>query len=154
MAIKKSVRLTDPTIEALRPLSDVHGAGMNWSGSINAMAEQFALIVGELKPEFTSEQWNAIYCCFNGYAPHPDLMQEIATLPWHIDQGYQYDAQVTEFLGDQTAAAAFINQIKALSPAQRLAVIYQANKFWRNGPIADDLSENEDLDDGLVTAPY
>lgn len=142
MAIKKSVRLTDPTIKTLQPLSDVHGAGMNWSGSINAMAEQFALFLDELTPAFTDNQWKAIYCCFNGYAPHPDIKQELATLPWHIDQGYQYDEQVRGFIGDEPVA--FIEAIKALTPAQCLAVIYKANAFWRNGPVADDAFEGEE----------
>ena len=144
MAIKKSVRLTDPTIETLKPLSDVHGEGMNWSGSINAMAEQFALAMDELTPDFTDAQWNAIYCCFNGYAPHPDIKQELATLPWRVDQGYQYDEQVRHFVGADPDT--FISAVKALTPAQRLAVIYKANKFWRAGkPLVE--SPFQDIDE-------
>lgn len=144
MAIKKSVRLTDPTIQSLRPLSDVHGAGMNWSGSINAMAEQFRLVMNELTPEFTENQWHAVHCAFNGYAPHPDINQEIAMLPWHISESYQHDEQVAEFIGDTSAALRFIEQIKLLSPAQRLAVIYKANAFWRTGPVIDDVFEGQE----------
>lgn len=141
MAIKKSVYLTDPTIAALKPLSDVHGDGMNWSGSINTMAEQFSLMIESSTPAFTEGQWNAIYCCFNGYAPHPDIKQELATLPWHIDQGYQYDEQVRQFIGDEPAG--FIEAVKALTTSQRIAVIYKANAFWRSGKaIADDPNED------------
>jgi len=144
MAIKKSVRLTDPTIEALRPFSDVAGEGMNWSGSINSMAEHVSIIVNELTPELSANQWNALYCCYNGYMPHPDPKEEARLLAWHVSEGYQYDAQVTEFLGSNADAITFIEQLKGYSLAQRLCIIYKAKQFWRKGPVVDSPVEDDD----------
>lgn len=143
-AIKKSVRLTAPTIEALRPFSDVAGEGMNWSGSINAMAEQLNIFIEELTPALTKGQWDALYCLYNGYMPHPDPKEEARLLAWHISEGYQYDAQVTEFLGSKADAIAFIEQVKAYSLAQRLCIIYKAKQFWRqNRPLIDSPFQDE-----------
>src|SRR5690606_29741717 len=91
MAFKKSVRITDEAAAIMAPLGSPAEDGMNWSGSINAMAEQFGLIIGELTPDFTDDQWKAVYCCFNGYIPHPDIKTEASLLPWHISEGYQFD---------------------------------------------------------------
>jgi predicted oxidoreductase len=127
-SIKKSVRLTDATIETCKALSDA--GDVNWSGSINAMAEQYQLLIKEAMPEMQENQWNAIYCCFNGYAPHPDINQEINMLPWHIEQGCEFDDQVRDFLGDEQQSKLFIETIKQMSPSQRLAIIYKARTYW------------------------
>jgi hypothetical protein len=59
-----------------------------------------------------------------------------------LDQGYQYDEQVRNFVGDDPAP--FMNAVKALTSAQRLAVIYKANAFWRAGkPLVDSPFEDE-----------
>lgn len=142
MPVKKSVRLTDPTIDALKPLSDVGGQGMNWSGSISSMAEHLSIFIGELTPDLSKGQWNALYCCYNGYMPHPDIKEEARLLHWHISEGYQHDPQVTEFLGSEEDALAFIEQIKAYSLAQKLCIIYKAKAFWRQQPVADDPHES------------
>jgi hypothetical protein len=144
MAIKKSVRLTDPTIEALRPFSDVAGEGMNWSGSINAMAEHVSIIVNELTPDLSANQWSALYCCYNGYMPHPDPKEEARLLAWHVSEGYQCDAQVAEFLGAKADAIAFIDQLNSYSLPQRLCIIYFAKAFWRKGPVVDSPVEDDD----------
>lgn len=146
MAIKKSVRLTDPTIEALRPFSDVAGEGMNWSGSINSMAEYVSIIVSELTPELSGDQWNALYCCYNGYMPHPDPKEEARLLSWHVSEGYQHDAQVTEFLGAKADAVVFIEQLRGYSLAQRLCIIYKAKAFWRKGPVVDAVDTDGELE--------
>lgn len=141
MPIKKSVRLVDETIRLCNELSDVPGA-VNWSGSINAMAEQYKILVEGCVPALTENQWKAFYCLYNGYMPHPSIQEEAKLLPWHVSEGWQYDAQVTEFLGSKEQAIQFLEQVKGWSTAQRVAVIYKAKAFWRNGPVADDPHED------------
>lgn len=144
MAIKKSVHLKDPTIETLRPFSDAAGEGMNWSGSINAMAEHMQLFITELTPELTKNQWNAFYCVYNGYFPHPDAKEEARLLHWHISEGYQYDSQVTEFLGNEAEAIAFIEKVKNFSLVEKFCIIYKAKQFWRqNSPLIDSPFQDE-----------
>ncbi len=64
-AIKKSVRLVDNTIDVCRVISITSkqqgNESVNWSGSINAMADGYQLIMSENKPELTDNQWNALY---------------------------------------------------------------------------------------------
>lgn len=143
MAVKKSVRLTDPTAMALRPFSDATGEGMNWSGSINAMAEHLRIFVDALTPELTQNQWNALYCCYNGYIPHPDPKEEARLLPWHLQEGYRYDEQVSEFLGEGKEVESFFSKMESFSLEQRLCLIYKAKAFWRTGPVENDALEDQ-----------
>tara|TARA_R110002033_G_scaffold171199_1_gene218049 strand:+ start:20503 stop:20907 length:405 start_codon:yes stop_codon:yes gene_type:complete len=132
MPIKKSVRLVDETIEICHKLT--LAGETNWSGSLNAMAEQYKLLIDDNMPEMLDNQWNALYCAFNGYIPHPSPEEEAKLLPWHISEGYQYDEQVRHFLGDEAQAVAFVEVLKLMSLSQRLSVIYKARAYWRNGP--------------------
>lgn len=131
MSVKKSVRLSDQAVEICRKMSLSGGEeSINYSGSINSVFAQFAEIIGEHTPELNENEWNAFYCCYNGYMPHPDIKEEARLLAWHISEGYQYDAQVTEFLGDPESAMALIERVKSWSMSERLAVIYKAKSFW------------------------
>lgn len=137
MAIKKSVRITDGAIKTLRPFSGNSNDEMNWSGAINSMAEHVSLWIDEMTPDLTDKQWNALYCCYNGYIPHPNIQEEARLLSWHVDQGYQYDEQVTQFLGDKESAIEFIDKIKSMSISERLIIILKAKQFWINGPLSE-----------------
>ncbi len=134
MAIKKSVRLVDDTIRLCYELSDVRSE-VNWSGSINAMAEQYKIFADGCTPDMTENQWHALYCVYNGYMPHPSIREEARLLPWHVSEGYQYDEQVKEFLGSKEQAIQFLEQVQNWSIVQRLAVIYKTKAFWRKGPV-------------------
>lgn len=145
MPVKKSVRLVDETIEVCKNLSEFSGNAVNWSGSINAMAERFSLFIEDNTPELTEKEWLAFYSSQNGYMPHPNPKVEAELLPWHISEGYQYDAQITEFLGSKEAASSFIERINSWSTSQRLAVIYKARAYWRTQPV--DLDASDEIDD-------
>mgnify|MGYP006903650915 CR=1 FL=1 len=139
MAIKKSVRLVDATIKLCNELTapDEAREGINWSGSINAMAEQYKIFADESLPQMTDNQRSAFYCAYNGYVPSPQIEQEIKMLPWQISESYQYDEQVRELLGSEEETTAFIEQVKSWSKTQKLAVIYMARSFWRQGQISE-----------------
>ncbi|MBB1371966.1 hypothetical protein [Pseudoalteromonas sp. SR45-4] len=139
MPIKKSVRLVDCTIKLCNELTTPSEAreGVNWSGSLNAMAEQYKIFATEALPELTDNQRAAFHCAYNGYIAPPNLEQEIDMLPWNIEQGYQYDSQIRDLLGSEEVAVTFISEIKEWSKAQKLAVIYMARAYWRQGPIVE-----------------
>lgn len=137
MAYKKSVRITDAAADVLAAFSDATGEGMNWSGAINSMAEHVSAWLEEITPELTTCEWNALYCCYNGYMPHPNIDEEQRLLAWHISEGYQYDAQVTEFLGSKESAVEFIERVKNMTGGERLALIVKAKKFWRKAGDGD-----------------
>lgn len=138
MTIKKSVRLVDDTIKLCNELTTPSEAreGVNWSGSLNAMAEQYKIFATEALPELTDNQRAAFHCAY-GYIAPPNLEQEIDMLPWNIDQGYQYDSQIRDLLGSEEEAVTFISEIKEWSKAQKLAVIYMARSYWRQGTIVE-----------------
>lgn len=133
-AVKKSVRLVDNTVDVCRVISRVSKVSgndeVNWSGSINAMADEYAIIVEENKPELTEGQWNALYSLYNGYAPSEDAKREARLLSWHISEGYQYDQSVKEFLGTEEEAVRFLEEVKSWSLTKQLSAIYHAKKFW------------------------
>ena len=138
MAIKKSVRLVDDTIKLCHELTNYHETSdINWSGSLNAMAEQYKVFADDCLPDLTNNQLNAFYCIYNGYIAPPKMQQEIDMLPWNISEGYQYDEQVRDLLGSEQNALAFIEQVKKWSKSQKLAVIYKVRAFWRQGQVAE-----------------
>jgi hypothetical protein len=133
-AIKKSVRLVDNTAMVCRVVSRVSRNSsdndVNWSGSINALADEYTVIMDENKPELSEKKWLALYCVYNGYVPSEDAQREARLLSWHISEGYQYDEQVRDALGSEEEAVAFIEQIKEWSITTQLSAIYHAKKFW------------------------
>jgi hypothetical protein len=135
MAIKKSVRLTMPTIKTLNNISDIGSGDINFSGSINSLAEKFEVLMADNLPELSEAKIFAFRCAYNGYMPHPDPKVEASTLHWAISEGYQYDEQIKMELDDaEVDIHEFIAEIKAWSLSQKLAVIYMAKSFWRSGP--------------------
>ena len=101
------------------------------------MAEQYKIFATEALPELADNQRAAFHCAYNGYIAPPNLEQEIDMLPWNIEQGYQYDSQIRDLLGSEEVAVTFISEIKEWSKAQKLAVIYMARAYWRQGPIVE-----------------
>lgn len=136
MPVKKSVRLTDDTIKTLHELT--LSGSVNWSGSINDLSARYNILIADNMPELSVNERNAFYCVFNGYMPNPDLQTELNMLHWHISEGYQYDAQVSEYLGSEQSALDLIERIKSWSDSEKLAVIHMARAYWRQGPISDD----------------
>jgi hypothetical protein len=135
MAIKKSVRLVDETIKVCNALTIA--GDTNYSGSLNSMAQQYKLFVSECLPELTDNEKTAFYCAYNGYMPHPELEVEISQLHWNISEGYQYDEQIRDLLGDEELAIKFIERIQSWQITEKMAVIYMARAYWRQGQIAD-----------------
>lgn len=134
MAYKKSVRITNEAAGILAAFSE--GDEMNWSGSINSMAEQVGFMVAEIKLKLTKQEWSALHCCYNGYISHPNPVEESRLLPWHVDQGYRYDEQVRSFLGSEDAAMALVEKLEKMSLSERMMVVVAAKSFWRKGPGA------------------
>lgn len=133
-SVKKSVRLIDQTINVCRVISRVSKvmpeSEINWSGSLNSMAAEYALIMEENKPELTQDQWNALYSLYNGYMPSEDAQREARLLSWHISEGYQYDSSIAEMIGSEEQAVAFIEEVKGWSLTKQLSAIYFAKAFW------------------------
>lgn len=134
-AVKKSVRLIEEAAKVCRSMLRKNAQGeMNWSGAINSALLEYSLMLEENKPELTANQWNALYCVYNGYEPSSDPRQEARLLSWHVSEGYQFDEQVRGFLGSEGNASEFINQIKDWSLSKQLSAIYHARKFWFDEP--------------------
>lgn len=134
MAIKKSVRLVDETIKLCHELTKQ--GDTNWSGAINAMAQQYKILVDECLPKLSNDEKTAFYCAYNGYTPHPELDMEINQLHWNISEGYQYDEQIRDLLGTKEQAVEFIERIQSWTKPEKLAVIYMARAYWRQGQLA------------------
>lgn len=136
VAIKKSVRLVDNACKVCAVISrsslEDGGAGVNWSGSINTMADEYLIMIQENKPELSPNKWNALYCAYNGYLPSEDPQKEARLLSWHISEGYQYNEQIRDFLGSKEEAIDFIEEIKTWPLTKQLSAIYHAKEYWIN----------------------
>lgn len=69
--------------------------------------------------------------------------EEARLLPWHLQEGYRYDEQVRDFLGDEEAGAAFFSKIDSFSLEERVCIIYKAKRYWREGPVVSDAHEDQ-----------
>lgn len=130
-AIKKSVRLTEPTIKVCNQLSQ--GSDVNWSGAINQLAQRYNMFIDDSLPTISDNEKNAFYQGYNGHVYHQDLSEELKLMPWTIDQSYQYDEQVKEFLGSDEAMIDLRERVKNWSTSEKLAVIAMIERFWSSG---------------------
>lgn len=134
MAVKKSVRLVDETIKLCYELTNQ--GDTNWSGSLNAIAEQYKKFVTECLPTLSDNEKKAFYYTYNGYSAHPQLEMELNQLHWNISEGYQYDEQMQGFLGTKDQAIEFIERIQSWSKPEKMAVVYMSRAYWRQGQIS------------------
>lgn len=137
MSQKKSVFLKDLTLDICHAMSEQGAGKSNFSGSINAVFEQFSIFVDDNLPELTERQWNAFYCAFNGRLCHQSILEECKILHFTLDQNYQYDSQVQDFLGDKEQAVEFISSVNEWPVSTKLAVIYKARSYWRGKRLVD-----------------
>ncbi len=139
MAIKKSVRLSDET-EQLCKLMSVHGA-LNWSRSINTIADRYNVMIEKSLPELTENERLAICQAYNGYMKSDSIMHEVAGLEFTISEAYQYDENVKALLlgaksasellaGDGVAISELLEKVRGWSVVERIAVIDMTERFW------------------------
>lgn len=131
-AVKKSVRLVDETIELCGVLS--RGSEVNYSGSINGMAQRYNVLIKAAMPDLSEGERLAICTAFNGYALADDVNQDIAGLDWHISESMQYDGNFNDILAHHKIDAEELKaKIRGCNAAQRLAIIDMTQRFWNVG---------------------
>jgi hypothetical protein len=129
MTIKKSIYLVDVTINECQSLSE-HG-NINWSSSINAIAERYKLFYNYCLPALCEAEKNAIAQAYNGRVWHEKIDQEIKIMHWQIADAIEHDSSVRELLeSDNVDANDFVERVKSFTNAERLAVIAFVNHFW------------------------
>ena len=139
-SVKKSVRLTAETIEAIRQVSQ--GNEINWSGSINDISSRYLLFVDNNLPTLTENEKLALATGFNGKLFDPkNLKREVEMLAFHIGASIENDGQVAEFLWRDSeldldaflksdALDNFYQRVKRWTTSERLAVIHYVTAFW------------------------
>ena len=148
--MKKSVRLSDLTVAVCANLSMSYSE-VNYSGSINKMAERYTLFAEHCLPDLTDGEFGAIAQAYNGHL-FKDVLTECKAMGWQIDQAIVYDRNVGDNLGlsqdDYSsqeklsiAARPFMQRVSGWSISQRLAVIAKVNIFWKGEASIDDGEE-------------
>ena len=139
MAIKKSVRLVDKTIKTCRSLSS--DSAVNWSGSLNSLADRYDLFVGYCMPELSHAEQNAIAQAYNGHWFDRGIEQEVKQMHWQVGEAIQYDQNVVENLAaEDIDPAKFLEKVKSWTDAEKLAVIAFVNKFWNCSKPLDSIT--------------
>jgi hypothetical protein len=135
-AVRKSVRLVDETIELCGVLS--RGSEINYSGSLNGMAQRYNILIKDSLPELGEGESKAICAAFNGYSMADNISQDIAGFEWHISESMQYDGNFNDILTHyKIDGEEFKTRIRGWSEAQRLAVIDMTQRFWNAGPKSE-----------------
>jgi hypothetical protein len=137
-AVKKSLRLTVDTCKTLLAIKVNSDTGeTNWSGSVNALANQFNILIDASLPELSENEKLAFAMAYNGRIPHQDIEQEAKMLHFNISEGWQYDEQI-QALFSKEQALDFIERVRAWSLSEKIAVIHISKAYWATRPIIDD----------------
>ena len=108
----------------------VNGHDENRSGRVNIICDRYLQIVADESPDWSIEKWSAVCDGLNGY--------------WMADQISVRSAwaEIADFEGlgkkwgiDQEALAA---EIRAMSTAQKVALIEIVERFWKNSELPTD----------------
>lgn len=128
MSIKKSIRLADKA-HAFCVLSNPSRDGnINWSGALNQIAERYDFLLSEVMPDLTSEE-NLAWCdIYNGRILHPDLQQELRSMPFTVSECIQY--QPFDHLLEDISVEEFYEKADKYSMIERLAILDMIQKFW------------------------
>jgi hypothetical protein len=128
MAIKKSVRLSDETENLCVVLSEF--GETNWSGTINKIASRYNEVIARALPELSENERLAICQCYNGHMKPERVQDQVAGLEFTISEGWQYDSNVRDLLGDESAARDLLEKVRGWSFVERVAVIDMTERFW------------------------
>lgn len=121
-SVKKSVRLNTKTVNIIKAL---HRAGeVNWSGSINDIANRYSLLIEHLLPDMTDNEKAILATCYNGrYFGVNDIEREASIMHWLIKEAGD------EF-PDEASLQAFFEKVKNWGVPERIAAIHFATSFW------------------------
>lgn len=137
-AVKKSLRLTVDTCKTLLAIKVNSDAGeTNWSGSVNALANQFNTLIDLCLPELSENERLAFAMAYNGRVQHQDIEQEAKMLHFNISEGWQYNEQI-QTLFTQEQALEFIDRVRNWSLSEKISVIHKSKEYWATRPIVDD----------------
>lgn len=128
-AVKKSVRLSAETAQMCNILSPT--GEVNWSGSLNALASEYRMLVELLQPEIDENLFLALCCAYNGRIPHPDMKWELDTMAWMVSEAYTHDSQAKELI-DQVDGGLYKakQHMESLTTGERLALYFRIREYW------------------------
>lgn len=137
MTIKKSVRLSDLTIDQCASLAD--RGEINWSGSLNQIAERYALFCEFNLPKITHFEKLAICETYKGYWFDNNIELELRAMDRNLSWAVQHDQDFDKLLKQGGSPKdEFLKRAKAWTMPERLAVVAMINHFWNNnGQIAE-----------------
>ena len=142
---KKSVYLTDESITTLRlPAADSdNDREYSLSGRINAILARYDKLVAANMPEFSRDEWCAIFDANNGTLFEP--MFDLAGLPTMV----WANVADSRGLGEKWSIdqEALIAKLRAVSPSQAVAIIEAIDRFWSNPNPMDEALKNA----GVIT---
>ena len=127
MSIKKSVRITDSTVEVFRVLS-YESDSINFSGSINRMAQEYELLVECCLPKLSSNEKSILMENYRDFIGTKNYKKETKMLHWNVSELLENDEKLKDLIGGEVLASQFIRKIKEWSTSQKLAAIYFAQK--------------------------
>ncbi|GIA91041.1 hypothetical protein VCSRO41_1798 [Vibrio cholerae] len=127
MAVKKSVRIVDSTVEVLKVLSD-ESESINYSGAINRMAQEYELLVECCLPKLTISEKSILIETYRDHIGLKNSKKEIQMLHWNVSDCLENNEKLKDLIGGEESVFTFVNKVKEWSNSQKLAAIYCAQK--------------------------
>jgi hypothetical protein len=129
MAIKKSVRLVDDTIDACAIIT--RDPEINYSGAINQITERYSIFVQDCLPELKIGEKHALCQAYNGRINNYNLSEELRIMSFNISEAINYDGNVRDLLdAENIDHNEFHAKVSNWSPSQKIAVLAMIESFW------------------------
>lgn len=128
MSTKKSVRLSDDAVRLCHLISDHE---VNFSRSINVMADRYKYIMEKSLPELSEGETLALCAMYNGHAYHDDTQVEVSAIGAMLHESFEYDPNIAEILNQYSVDVdAFAMRVLKFSAAEKVAILHMVQKFW------------------------
>ena len=100
------------------------------SSIINDIADKYAVIVEQCKPDLNRHEWLAICAAYNGHMFNPDIAHEVRAIGWCVSEWQKYsEAEAAQFdLPDN-----FRDKLDALGFAEKISIFHFVKVFWATG---------------------
>jgi len=133
MSTKKSIRLADKT-HALCVLSNTSkSVTINWSASINQIAERYDYMLSKALPGLSKGEKMAFCDMYNGHILNDNLDWELKTMDFRVSECIKY--QPFEHLLEDISVDDFYKKCKKFTMIEKLAILDMVQKFWNQTNI-------------------
>lgn len=136
MSTKKTIFLTDQSVNFIKLTSQIEGDGVTWTNAINAGLEQLQYLIGNALPSLTIKEWETILNCYAG------CFQPAFGIPAWIASDLMDNVGAKNLDETEPGYRVLVEKCAGMTQAEQMAVLYFVQAFW-----SDDWKHCADFDE-------